>query len=66
MANTFIIWDDKKLAQEVQKKLSEKFPDDQFIIGGETDKDFAITSNILAEMNASDFAICLISRWCRQ
>ena len=66
MANTFIIWDDKKLAQEVQKKLSEKFPDDQFIIGGETDKDFAITSNILAEMNASDFAICLISRWRRQ
>lgn len=62
MANTFIIWDDKKLAQEVQKKLSEKFPDDQFIIGGETDKDFAITSNILAEMDASDFAICLISR----
>lgn len=62
MANTFIIWDDKKLAQEVREKLSEQYPDDQFIIGGETDADFAITSNILAEMDASDFAICLISR----
>lgn len=62
MANTFIIWDDKELARGVREKLSEKYPDDRFIIGGETDKDFAITSNILAEMDASDFAVCLISK----
>lgn len=62
MANIFIIWDDNKIALEVRKRLSKKYPDDQFIVGGETNNNLAITNDILAEMDTSDFAICLISR----
>lgn len=62
MANVFIIWDNKKIAQDVSERVSECFPMDRFIVGGESNNNLAITSDILAEMNASDFALCLISR----
>lgn len=62
MANVFIIWDNEEIAQEVRKRVSKCFPDDLFIVGGETNENLSITSDILAEMNACDFAICLISR----
>ncbi len=62
VANVFIIWDNKEIAQEVRKRVSKCFPKDQFIVGGESNNNLSITSDILAEMNSSDFTICLISR----
>lgn len=62
MANVFIIWDNKKIAQDVCEQVSKRFPGDRFIVGGESNDNLSITSDILVEMNTSDFTICLISR----
>lgn len=62
MANVFIIWDDMELALNVRSEVSKAFPDERFIVGGQSNCSLSITDDILAEMESSDFAICLISR----
>ena len=48
VANVFIIWDNKEIAQEVRKRVSKCFPKDQFIVGGESNNNLSITSDMHA------------------
>ena len=62
MANVFIIWDNKRLADRAKSILQERYPKDTFIVGGESSDSLEIIVNIISEMDSSDSAICLISK----